>query len=73
MFVYNYDRKKFVDDHRQKYTEITKNCLGIEIADEHLRFLQTKHLQCSGVRLQGVVHYISSTSISGSADVLQFN
>ena len=46
MFVCNYDRKKFIDDHRQKYAEITKNCLGIEIADEHLRFLQTKHLQC---------------------------
>ena len=35
-----------MDDHRQKYVEITKNCLGIEIADKHLRFLQTKHLQC---------------------------
>ena len=35
-----------MDDHRQKYVEITKNCLGIEIADERLRFLQTKHLQC---------------------------
>ena len=41
-----FDRKKIVDDHRQKYVEITKNCLGIEIADERLRFLQTKHLQC---------------------------
>ena len=46
MFVCNYDRKNFIDDHRQKYVEITKNCLGIEIADESLRFLQTKHLQC---------------------------
>ena len=26
----------------------------------------------SGVRLQDVIHYISSTSISHSADVLQF-
>ena len=38
--------KKNVDDHRQKYVKIIKNCLGIEIADERLRFLQTKHLQC---------------------------
>ena len=37
---------KFVDDYRQKYVEITKKCLWIEIADERLRFLQTKHLQC---------------------------
>ena len=42
----NYDGKKIVDEHRQKYVEIAKNCLGIEIADERLRFLQTKHLQC---------------------------
>ena len=47
MFVCNYDRKKFVDDYRQKYVEITKKCLWIEIADERLRFLQTKHLQCN--------------------------
>ena len=47
MFVCNYDRKKFVDDYRQKYVEITKKCIWIEIADERLRFLQTKHLQCS--------------------------
>ena len=47
MFVCNYDRKNFIDDHRQKYVEITKNCLGNEIADERLRFLQTKHLQCA--------------------------
>ena len=46
MFVGNYDRKNFIDDHRQKYVEITKNCLGNEIADKRLRFLQTKHLQC---------------------------
>ena len=46
MFVCNYDRKNFIDDHRQKYVEITKNCLGNEIADKRLRFLQTKHLQC---------------------------
>ena len=48
MFVCNYDRKKIVDDHKQKYAEITKNCLWIKIADERLRFLQTKHLQCKG-------------------------
>ena len=46
MFVCNYDRKNFIDDHRQKYVEITKNCLGNEIADKRLQFLQTKHLQC---------------------------
>ena len=46
MFVCNYDRKTFVDDYRQKYVEITKKCLWIEIADKRLRFLQTKHLQC---------------------------
>ena len=46
MFVCNYNRKTFVVDHRQKYVEIAKDCLWIEIADERLRFLQTKHLQC---------------------------
>ena len=40
-------KKKFVVDHRQKYVEVAKDCLWIEIADEHLRFLQTKHLQCT--------------------------
>ena len=35
-----------MDDDRQEYVEITKNCLGIEIAEERQRFLQTKHLQC---------------------------
>ena len=50
MFVCNYDRKKFVDDYRQKYVEITKKCLWIEIADKRLRFLQTKHLQCGGAK-----------------------
>ena len=47
MFVCNYDRKIFVDNQRQKYVEITNNCLRIKIADKHLRFLQTKHLQCN--------------------------
>ena len=37
--------KKFVDDHRQKYVEITKDCLWNEIADKCLQFLQTKYLQ----------------------------
>ena len=46
MFVCNYDRKIFKNVHRQNYVEITKNCLGNEIADKRLRFLQTKHLQC---------------------------
>ena len=41
MFDCNYDRKKFVDDHRHEYAEITKNCLGIEIANKRLWFLQT--------------------------------
>ena len=49
MFVCNYNRKTFVVDHRQKYVEIAKDCLWIEIADEHLRFLQTKHLQCNAI------------------------
>ena len=48
----HYDRKKYVDDHRQKYAEITKDCCGIEIADERLRFLQTKRSQCIGKRFQ---------------------
>ena len=34
MFVCNYDRKKYVDDHKQKYAEITKDCLWIEIAEQ---------------------------------------
>ena len=46
IFVCNYDRKEIVEDYRQIYVEITKNCHGIEIADERLRFLHTKHLQC---------------------------
>ena len=31
IFVCNYDRKKIVDDHRQKYVEITKDCLWNEL------------------------------------------
>ena len=46
MFVCNYSRKTFTVDHGQKYVEIAKDCLWIKIADERLRFLQTKHLQC---------------------------
>ena len=47
MFVCNYDRKMIVVDHRKRCVEIAKDCLGIEIADKCLGFLQTKHLQCS--------------------------
>ena len=53
MFVCNYNRKTFVVDHRQKYVEIANDCLWIEFADERLRFLQTKHLQCSPGDLSG--------------------
>ena len=49
IFVCNYDRKKIVVDHRQKYVEIANDRVWIEIADERLRFLQTKHLQCRGL------------------------
>ena len=43
----------------------------------HLQYISTTTLEMyassdSGVRLQDVVHYISSTSISRSADVLRF-
>ena len=43
----------------------------------HLQYISTTTLEmyassASGVRLQDVVHYISSTSISRSADVLRF-
>ena len=54
MFVCNYNRKTFVVDHRQKYVEIAKDCLWIEIADERLRFLQTKHLQCMALKFKTV-------------------
>ena len=59
MFVCNYDRKKFVDDYRQKYVEITKKCLWIEIADKRLRFLQTKHLQCGSHCMSNPNHGIN--------------
>ena len=52
MFVCNYNRKTFVVDHRQKYLEIAKDCLWIEMADERLRFLQTKHLQCTQLSIK---------------------
>ena len=44
----------------------------------HLQYISTTTFEmyassASGVRLQDVVHYISSMSISRSADVLQFN
>ena len=43
----------------------------------HLQYISATTLEmyvtsASGVRLQDVVHYISSTSISRSADVLRF-
>ena len=53
MFVCNYNRKTFVVDHRQKYVEIAKDCLWIEIADKRLQFLQTKHLKCDRCSLFG--------------------
>ena len=53
MFVCNYNRKTFVVDHTQKYVEIANDCLWIEISDERLRFLQTKHLQCRAVGTGG--------------------
>ena len=53
MFVCNYNRKTFLIDHRQKYIDIAKDCLWIEIADERLQFLQTKHLKCSAGSVQG--------------------
>ena len=36
MFVFNYDRKKFVDDHRQKYAEITKDFLWIDLQNYYV-------------------------------------
>ena len=38
--------KKFVINHTQIFVDLTSVCFWIEIADKHLRFLQTKHLQC---------------------------
>ena len=50
---------------RQKYAEITEDYLGvgIEINDKRLRFLQTKHLQCS-VKISLVNDKISQTDES---------
>ena len=50
--------------------------LAIHCKDLHLQYISTTTLEmyatsASGVRLQDVVHHISSTSISGSADVLR--
>ena len=39
--------KIFVINHTQIFIELTNVCVWIWIADKHLRFLQTKHLQCS--------------------------
>ena len=56
MFVSNYGRKNFVDDHRQKNVEITKDCLWnelqnyfVESTEKKLVCLQfdCKHLQCT--------------------------
>ena len=39
--------KMFVINHTQVSEDFTSVCLWIEIADKYLRFLQTKHLQCT--------------------------
>ena len=36
----------------QEYVEITKDCLKNGIADKHLQYLQTKHLQCIHVNVK---------------------
>ena len=64
MFVCNYDRKKIVVDHRQKYVEIATDCFWIEIADKRLRFLQTKHLQCRTVLRLSEVSYVKNEYFS---------
>ena len=33
-------------NYTREHVELTKVCFWIGIADEHLQFLQTKHLQC---------------------------
>ena len=38
--------KIFVTNHTQISEDLTSVCLWIEIADKHLPFLLTKHLQC---------------------------
>ena len=38
--------KKFVINHTQIFVDFISVCFWIEFADKHLRFLQTKHLQC---------------------------
>ena len=74
--------KSFYDSQKTKYVSIIYRCLMVEIADKsihckdlHLQYISTTTPEmyapsASGVRLQDVVHYISSTSISRSADVL---
>ena len=54
-----------------------KLCILVHCKHLHLQYISTTTLEmyassASGVRLQDVVHYISSTSISRSADVLRF-
>ena len=38
--------KIFLVKHTQISAELTSVCFWIVIADQHLQFLQTKHLQC---------------------------
>ena len=40
--------KIFVINHTQIFVDLASVCFWIWIADKRLRFLQTKHLQCTG-------------------------
>ena len=39
--------KMIVINHKKIFVELTSVCFWIVIADKHLRFLQTKYLQCT--------------------------
>ena len=50
--------KMFVINHTQIFVELKGICFWIWITDKHLRFLQTKHLQCSFI-LQCTIQFRS--------------
>ena len=68
--------KKFVINHTEIFVELASVCFWIWIADKHLRFLQTKHLQCNS-NLDGAlcsslvwnVYYQSGNSVSKGSSI----
>ena len=61
MFVCNYGRKEFVDDHKQKYAELKKIVLGLKSQTNVCDFYRQNICSVESVAVQcAVVNFLSS-------------